>query len=80
MIDNTPTGQLQQPAFERTDGRVVFELGHLLGHGNDGFLNRILRLGIAEFARFEARSAGGRPKASLIPARATLWEKATDFH
>jgi len=23
---------------------------------------------------------GARPKASLIPARATPWEKATDFH
>src|ERR1043165_8868111 len=48
MVGDAAACQLHEPAFERTDRRVVFEVVHPLGDGENGFLNNFLRFGIVE--------------------------------
>jgi len=53
LIDNSPTRDLKEPAFEGTYRRIVFQFVDLLGNGDDGFLHHFLRFGIGQagFAR-----------------------------
>src|SRR6266480_6811899 len=42
LVDDAPTRDLQQPALERAERRISFELTHLFGHREDRFLDDIL--------------------------------------
>src|SRR5439155_15119571 len=70
LLLNPPPRDQHQPAFERTERRIVFETGKFPGHNNDPLLHDILRLGIVQ-AGFD-RDAVNQPcipVEELLPAR-----------
>ena len=48
MVVDASAGDEQEPGFEGADGRVVFEVRHLAGDGDDGVLDNVLGLGFTQ--------------------------------
>jgi hypothetical protein len=48
LIGDSPARDLQQPAFERTNCRIVFQLVDALRNRDDGFLHDLLCFSIRE--------------------------------
>lgn len=48
VVGDPASGDLVEPVLEPAFGGVVAEVGHLTGHGHDGFLDHVLGFGVLQ--------------------------------